>query len=307
MSLQTPVAFFIFNRPELTHRVFKAIAKAQPRTLYLIGDGPRQTHPNEAAQVRQSRQVLQQINWPCIVKTNFSQRNLGCKQRMATGIDWAFGQSEELIILEDDCLPTPSFFKYCDQLLQRYRDDDRIMMISGDNFQPQRHSPFSYYFSRWPHIWGWASWRRAWRKFDVAIETWPQTKSSRELRPVFGSEQEYQYWESLLDRQHAGEIDTWDFPWAYACWANQGLTILPETNLVSNLGFSSTATHTTNADSELANLPTQELGELVHPPQVERNHVADQFTWENVLSPRSAEGQQSKPKWYHRFTRKPAA
>lgn len=307
MSLRTPVAFCIFNRPDLTRQVFVEIAKAQPRTLYLIGDGPRNNRPGERELVEQSRQVVSQIDWPCHVETNFSDHNLGCKQRMATGIDWAFQQSEELIILEDDCLPTPSFFYYCEQLLNRYRNDDRIMMISGDNFQPHRRTENSYYFSRWPHIWGWASWRRAWSRFDVGIKTWPQVKSSRQLKSVFASRQEYNYWEALLDRQYAGEIDTWDFPWAYACWTNNGVTILPETNLVSNLGFSPNATHTTDIASNLANLPTEDLNALIHPKSVNMNHVADQFTWENVLSPPSLAGRRLKPKWYHRFTRKSAA
>ena len=308
MSLETPVAFCIFNRPDLTRRVFQTIAEAKPKSLFLIGDGPRDDRPEDRDLVAQARKVLQLVNWPCDVKTNFSESNLGCKQRMATGIDWAFQHAEELIILEDDCLPNPSFFEYCEQLLKRYRSDDRIMSISGDNFQPQRRSQNSYYFSRWPHIWGWASWRRAWRHFDVDITTWPDVRSSQKLKSVFGSEQEYRYWEALLNRQHAGEIDTWDFPWAYACWANEGMTILPETNLVSNLGFSKSATHTTDVTSDLANLPTEGLGELIHPKEITLNQAADQFTWENVLSPPAPVDQKrAGSKWYHRFTRTPAA
>jgi hypothetical protein len=307
MSLKTPVAFCIFNRPDLTRQVFDAIAKVQPESLLVIGDGPRVDRLGERELVAQTRDVLNRIDWPCQVKTNFSERNLGCKQRMATGIDWAFEQAEELIILEDDCLPNPSFFRYCEQLLERYRHDDRIMMISGDNFQPHRRSPNSYYFSRWPHIWGWASWRRAWRRFDVEMKGWPAVKSNRTLASVFSSEQEYQYWEALLDRQYAGEIDTWDFPWAYACWIQNGLTILPETNLVSNLGFAETATHTTDTASDLANLPTFDMDELIHPRQIAANEAADQFTWENILSPPAPVERKRISKWYHRFTRKPAA
>ena len=229
MSLNTPIAFCIFNRPELTRRVFQSIAQAKPKTLYVIADGARPDHADEQELVNLSRAVIEQVDWDCDVKTNFFSANLGCKQRMASGLSWAFQQSEELIILEDDCLPHPSFFGFCDQLLDRYRNDERIMMISGVNFQPAPNSPHSYYFSRWPHIWGWASWRRAWNHFDVDVASWPEIKESQQLMSAFGSDQEYQHWAAILDRQHAGDIDTWDFPWAYACWINRGLSILSTT------------------------------------------------------------------------------
>lgn len=308
MSLQTPIAFCIFNRPNVTQRVFRAIANAQPKRLLIIGDGARPNRPGEADLVRQTRGIIGQIDWPCEVTTHFSETNLGCKHRMASGIEWAFEQSDELIILEDDCLPHPSFFDYCEAMLQRYRDDNRIMMISGDNFQPHIRSQSSYYFSRWPHIWGWASWRRAWSHFDVNISTWPQLKTTRQLETIFGSDEEYCYWESLLDRQHAGQIDTWDFPWAYAVWKNNGMTILPETNLISNLGFAESATHTTDGQSKLANLPVYDLGKIRHPNEVKLNEDADQYTWHNILRPPAHRKQAvAKPKWYHRFFRKPAA
>lgn len=306
MSLETPVAFCIFNRPELTRRVFEAIAESKPKTLLIIADGARADVPGEQQQVDETRQVIERIDWPCDVKTNFSSINLGCKHRMASGLDWAFEQSEELIILEDDCLPSRSFFTYCQQLLDRYRDDERIMMISGDNFQPQPRSSSSYYFSRWTHIWGWASWRRAWKHFDVNITSWPDIKSTRQLMSVCGSESEYNHWSATLDLQHAGKIDTWDFPWAYACWINSGLTILPEKNLISNLGFGPTATHTTDANSRLAQLETAELGELIHPVHVAPNYIADQFTWEHILAPQPSTPRVSS-KWYHRFSRRDAA
>lgn len=302
MPLETPIAFCLFNRPELTRQVFHAIALAKPKTLYVISDGARPDHPEEQSLVEESRSVIDQVDWDCDVKINFSEVNLGCKQRIASGLGWAFQQSEELIILEDDCLPDPSFFEYCQQLLGRYRDDQRIMMISGDNFQPVCHSQDSYYFSRWPHIWGWASWRRAWNHFDVEVSSWPKVKTSQKLRSVFSSQLEYEHWASVLDRQYAGEIDTWDFPWAYACWINSGLTILPTTNLITNIGFGPEATHTTDPSSRLANLSKHDIGCLIHPSRVLQDYVADQYTWENVLAPPetpSCSG--SNAKWYDRF------
>ena len=308
MSLETPIAFCIFNRPELTRQVFAAIARAKPNTMFVIGDGARSGCTAETQLVEQTRAIVDQVDWDCDVKLNFSDANLGCKKRMATGLSWAFEQAEELIILEDDCLPDDSFFGYCQQLLRRYRDDQRIMMISGDNFQSTRRTRNSYYFSRWPHIWGWASWRRAWRHFDVSLSSWPEVKANQNLKSVFGSEQEYRHWAAVLDRQHAGEIDTWDFPWAYACWLNSGLAILPEYNLIKNLGFGPEATHTKDPGSRLANLGTESIGSLRHPSSVVPNHLADQYTWEHILSPQLPVGQApTSKKWYHRFLPRSAA
>lgn len=308
MSLNTPIAFCIFNRPELTRRVFEAIALAKPKKLLVIGDGARSDRPEERQLVEQTRAVVERVDWDCEVITHYSPTNLGCKQRMSSGLDWAFQISEELIVLEDDCLPDPTFFDFCQQLLERFRNDPRVMLISGNNFQPNRHSQHSYYFSHWPHIWGWASWRRAWNHFDVQISSWPEIKSDQALRSVFPGEEQYRYWAGVLDRQHAGEIDTWDFPWAYACWINSGLTILPESNLIANLGFGPDATHTTDTASRLSNLETYPIGQLNHPPRVLRNEVADQFTWDHILRPPSQpDSQGPRDRWYRRLLRSKAA
>jgi hypothetical protein len=302
MPLKTPIAFCIFNRPKLTKRVFEAIAAAKPKQLFVIADGPRANVIGERELVEQTRAIINQVNWQCDVRTNFSNTNLGCKHRMASGIDWAFEQSEELIILEDDCLPNPSFFGYCEELLDRFQNDERVMMISGDNFQPNPRTEFSYYFSRWPHIWGWASWRRAWKHFDVDVSSWPELKQTQQLKSDFEDEAEYQHWAATLDRQYAGEIDTWDFPWGYACWKHDGLTILPEQNLISNIGFGTTATHTVDPSSHLANLKTSDIGQLIHPTKVLANQVADQYTWDNILAPPQTREPVAKRKWYQRLT-----
>ncbi len=286
--MQTPVAFLIFNRPETTARVFAAIRQARPPALMVIGDGPREQIADPATErkrVQQTRKIVAQVDWDCDVQTLYSDQNLGCKQRVASGLDWAFSHHESLIVLEDDCLPDPTFFDFCEQLLDRYRDDERVMMISGDNFQPHSRTPASYYFSRWAHIWGWASWRSAWKHFDIDISSWPQLKTSRQLSNIFDCDDEYQHWSNVLDRQHAGQIDTWDFPWAYACWRQDGMTILPDQNLVANIGFGSNATHTTDPESRLANLPTHPMGPLRHPDRIEYHREADRYTWETIFKP----------------------
>ena len=282
---QTPILFCNFNRPQLTEQVLERIRIARPKTLLLASDGPRGSHPEDLAKVESTRRILGNIDWPCTVHTRFSERNLGCKKAMSSAISWAFELSEELIILEDDCLPDPSFFSFCDLLLKRYRDHEEVMMVSGNNFQKNQRGDASYYFSRWTHIWGWATWKRAWQHFDVEVSSWPEVKRSALLRRRFSDSSEYAHWSRTLDLQHAGQIDTWDFPWAYSVWRHGGMSVLPQRNLVTNIGFGSEATHTTDPESKLAGIPACNIGDIIHPKTVEINHAADHFTWETIFKP----------------------
>lgn len=284
MPLDVPIAFCIYNRPELTARVFEVIARQRPRRLLVIGDGARSDFPEDEARVQATRAILDRVDWPCNLQCNFAKQNLGCRRRMATGLDWAFAQAEQLIILEDDCLPHDSFFPFCRDLLDHYQDDPRVMMISGNNFQPGPRTRWSYHFSRWTHIWGWASWRRAWQAYDVNMRSWPEVRLQVDFARQFISGEEFEYWSRIFDQAAAGEIDTWDYAWAYACWAAGGLTILPEVNLVSNLGFGPEATHTHEDVCGLANLPAKAMDfPLQHPPEVQRLERADQYTYDRIF------------------------
>lgn len=278
-KLKTPVAFIIFNRPDTTARVFAEIAKAQPPKLLVVGDGPRPHKTGEAERVAATRAIIEHVNWPCEVMTRFSDSNLGCKRRVSTGIDWIFEQVEEAIILEDDCLPEPSFFQFCEEMLDRYRSDARVGMISGDNFQLGREPlKDSYYFSKYTHIWGWASWRDRWQAYDVNMGLWPQLRDHGRLEDLVLEASEVPYWHSIFERIYNGEIDTWDYQWAFANWAMGRVNILPSVNLISNIGFGADATHTT-ASSPLANLPTQPMPfPLVHPEIRARNREADRYS-----------------------------
>ena len=278
MSLQTPVALFVFNRPDLTRRVFEALAAQQPRALLVVADGPR--HDAERELCEQARAVASRVDWPCEVQTNFSPVNLGCKVRVSSGLDWVFGRVPEAIILEDDCLPAPSFFPFCEAMLARFRDDERVMHISGDNFQKRRPTPYSYYFSRYAHVWGWASWRRAWAHYDVTMSSWPARKAA--LLASCPTRRERDFWEQAFNCTYAGQIDTWDYQWMYACWNVGAWAINPAENLVSNLGFRADATHT-KAESAQAELSVGSLGELSHPPQVERLAQADADTIRQMM------------------------
>jgi hypothetical protein len=305
MPLETPILFCVFHRPDLAQQVFSAIREQRPRTLLVVQDGPRPDRPGEAARVEQTRRLLDQVDWDCDLRMDFAPANMGCQARMNSGITWAFSQFERLIILEDDCLPAPSFFGYCEALLARFAEDERIMLISGDNFQPAPRTPHSYYFSKWTHIWGWASWRRAWEWNDPSMQAWPEFRQSDGLRRWCCDEPEAAHWTEVFDRAHAGGIDTWDFAWMFACWRRGGLTVLPRCNLVSNLGFGQDATHTLDSTSRLSRLPTGELGPLRHPPEVDRDAAADAYTWRHVFqdsSDRAARPERTRwwPRWLPR-------
>lgn len=278
MSLETPVVFFAFNRPDVTRRVFERIAAQKPARLFLIADGAR--NATESKLCEEVRSIITNVNWSCDVQTNFATENMGCRARLSSGISWALERSEEVIILEDDCLPHPDFFRFCSELLARYRTDERVFSISGDNFQRESRG-YSYYFSRYPHVWGWATWRRAWQKYDVDLASWPELSRNHSFRELVKGPAG-RYWARNFDLICKG-FNTWDIQWTFACLLNQGLTILPDKNLVSNIGFGAEATHT-KRKSPLEALGTTELDwPLRHPPFVARNEAADEFTEHRVF------------------------
>jgi hypothetical protein len=277
-QLRTPVGFFIFNRPEFTARVFAEIARARPIRLLLVADGPRADRPGEADSCARVREIVRRIDWPCQVSEDFSEVNLGCRRRMASGIDWVFEQVSEAIILEDDCLPDPTFFRFCTELLEYYRSDTRIAMISGDNFQfGRRRGEASYYFTKYPHIWGWASWRRAWRHYHTSAPHWPRLRDEIRLRQ-FTQPNERAHWLHAIDTMLKGEIDTWDYLWTLSIWTQSMLCVMPQVNLVSNIGFGADATHT-RGDSMLANMAVEPMQfPLRHPEMVFADAEADAHT-----------------------------
>jgi hypothetical protein len=277
--LRTPVAFIIFNRPDTTAKVFEAIRQAKPSLLLVIADGARASKLGEVEKCAATRAIIDGVDWECEVRTNYSDINLGCGNRVSSGLDWVFQEVEEAIILEDDCLPHATFFQFCENLLEYYRNDTRIMSIIGNNLQMgNSHSDNSYYFSRYNHVWGWASWRRAWKHYDFRMTNWPKIKDGNFLNSIFDHLESRRYWSEKFDQMYKGEIDTWDFQWMFSCWSQNALTVVPEVNLVSNIGFGVDATHTFETCS-LANLPVAEMIiPLIHPEFMIRNSDADRFT-----------------------------
>lgn len=277
MAIETPVLLVVYRRPDVTARVFDAIAAARPRRLFVAADGPR---PGEAAACAATRAAVDRVSWPCDVALDYAVGNIGLTRRMTSAIDWAFRSTDRLIVLEDDCLPAPRFFSFCDELLDRFSDDDRVLHVSGESYQAGRRSEQSYFFSKYPLVWGWATWRRAWRFFDLNLTTWPSLNGSPEHRAMFDTDDERRYWSAVFDGMHAGRMPVeWDYVWYYACMT-QGLSIHPAVNLVSNIGYGAGATHTVGA-SPLANRPPGVLeDDLRHPLWIVRDREADMHTFD---------------------------
>ncbi|MDX6612610.1 MAG: hypothetical protein QOD75_1796 [Blastocatellia bacterium] len=276
-TLRTPVAFLIFNRPETTALVFTEIAKARPAKLLVVADGPRPDHPEDVEKCAATRAIIDRVDWDCEVLRNFADKNLGCKVRVSGGIDWVFSEVEEAIILEDDCLPHPSFFPFCAELLERYREDERVMTISGLNLLGEwKSGNQSYFFSCLGGTWGWATWRRAWRHFDREIKSWPKARDLRTVENLFPKPRQSSFWKDVFQKVYDGKIDTWDYQWLLAGWLQGAWGIAPHVNLVRNIGFGAGATHHQFEDDPLANLPIEEMAfPLKHPSLMARNLALD--------------------------------
>lgn len=278
--MKSAVLLIAFNRPDKTRQVFAAIRVAQPRRLYVAADGPRAGRDGEGARCREVRAIASAVDWPCQLTTLFRDVNLGCKRAVSSGINWFFEHEEAGIILEDDVLPQPGFFEYCDELLDRYATDQRVAAISGCNFLGNRYRiPESYFFSRYCHIWGWATWRRSWREYDVGMAQWPAWDAAGNLERIFPDPLAASYWRNAFSAVHRGEIDTWDYQWQFSCWRRRALAAVPARNQTTNLGFDGDATHTTAAvPGFVLDSPSRPLAfPLVHPATVEREVAADRI------------------------------
>jgi hypothetical protein len=235
---------------------------------------------------------LERIHWRCEVVSNFANTNMGLKRRVETGLAWVFSQVSEAIILEDDCVPHPSFFPFCRELLERYRDDEQVMGISGSNFLFDQAPPAeSYHFSSYPLIWGWATWRRAWNRYDPDLRDWRGTSGREWLHRRLSDPAAERYW-SYYFQQTCTRQHTWDYAWTYACWLHNGLSVIPTKNLVSNIGFGDAASNTFDAGSKFARIPTEAISfPLRHPsetaPDLERDLLleATAYSGENFLKP----------------------
>lgn len=275
---QTPILFLIFNRPDTTKAVFEEIKKQKPKYLYIAADGPRLHVPDDIKKCKAVRDlVLDSIDWDCDVKTLFREENLGCGIAVSGAIDWFFDNVEYGIILEDDCLPHPSFFNYCRDLLERYKDETSIYAINGSNLSEEiKFGNASYFFSNYIFVWGWASWRRAWKQYDFELKKLEDFKSGDAIKRIDNRKVFRDYWIPIFEKVRNKEIDTWDYQWSFSIWNHHGVVIAPNVNLISNMGFGIDATHTTTS-SPFENLHTQDIGNIVHPKNIEVSKNADRY------------------------------
>jgi hypothetical protein len=284
-----PILFLVFNRLEKTREVFDRIREAQPVRLYIASDGARSNRDGESEKVLAVRDyILSNIDWPCSVNTLFSESNLGCKKSVHQAITWFFEHEVSGIILEDDCLPDLSFFNFCSELLERYKDDLRIWQICGNNFDfgDRRDPDYSYHFSYYGAIWGWATWRNRWKCYDLNIERYPEIKKKDYLWDLFGNSIEAHARIERFDK--IMNIDTWDFQWSFTRFINSGLAIMPKSNLVTNLGFGSDATHTHSIEDLRANMKINSMAfPLIHPPFVIRDKVTDDLYFSRFILQKS--------------------
>jgi hypothetical protein len=276
-NYRIPILFLIFNRPECTAATFAAISKIKPEKLYIAADGPRTGKTGEDVLCEKTRDIVKKIDWDCEAKTLFRESNLGCKDAVSSAITWFFQNEEMGIILEDDCLPRESFFPFCEELLIKYKDDDRIWHIDGTTSQ-SGVAGTSYQFSKYCLIWGWATWRRAWKNYDKQIKGFPEFKEKEIINSIWNKIEVRKYWLANLELAYNDKIDTWDFQWAYTVWTNNGMSIRPHVNLVKNIGFSADATHTVTANKLLQILKSEEMDfPLQHPvfylPNVEMDDI----------------------------------
>lgn len=287
--LTTPVLFIIFNRPETTRRVFEAIRKARPKQLFIVADGPRGNHPEEIAKCNEARKIATALDWDCELKTLFRENNRGCGKGVAEGITWFFSQVEEGIILEDDCLPSQDFFRFSTELLERYRNDTRVMQISGNSLSASRYDDgeYSYFFSNQNFIWGWATWRRSWQLFDFRMNYYDEVSRKRYHNKYFNSFDEQDYYKYVFDQMYSDIEHTtiWDYQWEFTRMLNAGLAIVPWHNLVVNVGYGKDATHTSNYQDIIPDLKLESMEfPLKHPEFMMAHREKDSLIFNNVFT-----------------------
>ncbi len=272
MSFDTPILFLVFNRPDVTKIVFEKIRKQKPKYLFIAADGPRILNNEDEENCLAVKEIFNEIDWDCELKTLYRIDNLGCKNAVSSAIDWFFDQVEEGIILEDDILPDDSFFPFCSKMLEHYRSDEKVMHISGFNVcGTWKEKKQSYHFSYFGGIWGWASWRRAWKHYDVNILDWNDKQLQNNILEKYFPKEMRVARKNLYDDLYNGKINTWDYQWTFARLIYNGMSVIPSKNLVINIGFNIDATHTSVMPEWILNHSFS----MKMPMSIQRNVICD--------------------------------
>jgi len=289
---EVPVLFLIFNRPDTTRRVFEVIRQAKPKLLFVAADGPRPHKAGESEKCEETRNIIKEIDWPCEVHTLFRENNLGCGRAVSGAISWFFEHVEEGIILEDDTLPGPGFFRFCSEMLAKYRDDVRIMSVSGCCLPCKKwnDSGYSYFFSNWDYMWGWATWRRAWKLYDYHMKHYPHVIGHEYFKGNYYSMNMKNFINYVSHKSYYenDKVTWWSYQWGFVRKINSGLVIVPNKNMATNIGFGLEATNTRDLHrANLLKLQTMEFP-LKHPEFVMVDRLKDdQIFKENLTLPGS--------------------
>ena len=259
-SFNTPVTLIVFNRPENTAQVFEAIRKIKPKQLFVIADGPRSDRLGEEELCAKTRAIIDTVDWDCKVYKNYSDINLGCRKRIGmTGLPWVFETVDETIVLEDDCLPHHSFFRFCQILLEKYRYDEKVLAICGTNhLKKWKARQQSYHFSDHFSAWGWATWKRVWDRYDINMQSWEKPEMKEYVKGSIQNIKRFSMYEKFLDETYNKKNSSWAYQMLYLGLSTSGLTIVPAQNLISNIGFGENATNTDSEGDIRANLPIYE-------------------------------------------------
>lgn len=279
---KSPVAIIVYNRPEKALIVLKQIHKYQPKELFVIADGPKLNDVLDKKKCEKVKRLINSLEWDCKVNINYSSHNLGLKKRVISGLNWVFQSVESAIILEDDCVPSEDFFSFCDEMLAFYKNNTKVGCITGVNFQDGIiRGKGSYYFSKYNHCWGWASWRRSWDLFSEDLNFWPEYKKSKDWKKKFNLYREKLFWTKHFDYCYEDDVNSWAANWTLSLFLNNSITVTPQKNLVSNIGHGIDSTHTQDSDSKYSNMNTFELKNIIHPDEIKLDIDADNYTFDN--------------------------
>lgn len=279
------VLFLIFNRPELTEKVFNVLRKVKPKKLYIAADGPRDGNPDDIENCQRAREIIKKVDWECDVSTLFRKKNLGCRIAITSAIDWFFENEDEGIILEDDCFPSESFFGFSQELLEKYRSNEKIMQING-GFHLNGLKTFSesYYFSKLNSCWGWATWKSAWKHYDSNMEGYDSVKSLGGIEKYYENSEISKWMISYLDEASIPSCGIWSTQWAYSIMKNNGLCVNPTKNMVNNIGFFHEPTSGVHDSfSAYSEYNLEEINGVIHMNKISYDKTNDELEFFNVI------------------------
>ena len=283
-----PILLLIFNRPKETEILINRLSIIKPKKIYVFSDGPRINTKTDIINCRKSKIVIEKIFWKCELKKNYQKKNLGLKEAISKGISWFFKYEKKGIILEDDCIPSRDFFEFCSWGLKKFNNDKKVGSITGNNFLNQKIKiKNSYYFSKYAHCWGWATWRNKWRLYDKNIKFWKRWKKSERFKSIFNSELEKKYWIKIFDNVQKNNINSWAYPWNLCLWYHKKIVLTPKFNLVNNIGITKDATHTYYKNDNV-NYKIKKLKKpYIKHTSMQINEKADNFVFKNHLKGRN--------------------